>query len=159
MAVDYTFQASVPMYPAIGVPGAYASINPIVSTAIGYTAKTAVNIGGFVWEDANDDRKVNSNGTGAPVGFVCREITNVLPFGTPYANVVPAGQNVSVQKKGDFFVQAAAAVTKGQKVFASLTDGSVSAAAAGATVEGSVETDFYFVTTAEAGEISVISNW
>lgn len=159
MAVDYTFQTSVPMYPAIGVPGAYASINPIVSTALGYIAKTAVTIGGFVWEDATDDRRVNSNGTGAPLGFACREITNVLPAGTPYANVVPAGQNVSVQKKGDFFVQCADAVTKGQKVFATLATGAVKPGAAGATVSGAVETDFYFVTTAEAGEISVISNW
>jgi hypothetical protein len=93
------------------------------------------------------------------LGFVVREVAYVLDTDADAINYVPAGGNVSVQKKGDFFVQAAAAVTKGQKVFASLTTGAVSGGTAGATVEGAVETDFYFVTSAGAGEISVISNW
>ena len=153
------FQNKVNLVPAVGLPGAYAAVNPIVSTAKGYIAKVNVPVGGFCWEDATDAGQVNPSGEGAPLGFVVREVA--YPMGTEVdaINYVPAGGNVSVQKKGDFFVQAEAAVTKGQKVFASLTSGAVSGGAAGATVEGAVETDFYFVTTAEANEISVISNW
>jgi hypothetical protein len=153
------FQSKVELVPAIGLPGAYAAVNPIVSTAKGYIAKVNVPVGGFCWEDSTVEGQVNPSGTGAPLGFVVREVAYVLDTDADAINYVPAGGNVSVQKKGDFFVQAAAAVTKGQKVFASLTTGAVSGAAAGATVEGAVETDFYFVTSADAGEISVISNW
>ena len=32
------FQKTVNTYPGIGIPGAYAAINPIVSTAKGYVA-------------------------------------------------------------------------------------------------------------------------
>ena len=152
------FQSKVELVPAIGLPGAYAAVNPIVSTAKGYIAKVNVPIGGFCWEDSTVEGQVNPSGSGAPLGFVVREVAYTM-CGTDAINYVPAGGNVSVQKKGDFFVQAAAAVTKGQKVFASLTTGAVSGGTAGATVEGSIETDFYFVTSAGAGEISVISNW
>ena len=152
------FQNKVNLVPAIGLPGAYAAVNPIVSTAKGYIAKVNVPVGGFCWEDSTVEGQVNPSGSGAPLGFVVREVAYTM-CNTDAINYVPAGGNVSVQKKGDFFVQAAAAVTKGQKVFASLTTGAVSGAAAGATVEGSIETDFYFVTSAGAGEISVISNW
>ena len=152
------FQNVVNLAPAIGLPGAYAAVNPIVSTAKGYIAKVDVPVGGFCWEDTTDAGQVNPSGTGAPLGFVVREVAYTM-CNTDAINYVPAGGNVSVQKKGDFFVQAAAAVTKGQKVFADLATGAVKAGAAGATVEGAVETDFYFVTTAEANEISVISNW
>jgi len=152
------FQNKVNLVPAIGLPGAYAAVNPIVSTAKGYIAKVNVPVGGFCWEDATDAGQVNPSGTGAPLGFVVREVAYTM-CNTDAINFVPAGGNVSVQKKGDFFVQAAVAVTKGQKVFADTTTGAVKAGAAGATVSGAVETDFYFVTTAEANEISVISNW
>ena len=152
------FQNKVNLVPAIGLPGAYAAVNPIVSTAKGYIAKVNVPVGGFCWEDSTVEGQVNPSGNGAPLGFVVREVAYTM-CNTDAINYVPAGGNVSVQKKGDFFVQAAAAVTKGQKVFASLTTGAVSGGTAGATVEGSIETDFYFVTSAGAGEISVISNW
>ena len=153
------FQNKVNLVPAVGLPGAYAAVNPIVSTAKGYIAKVNVPVGGFCWEDATDAGQVNPSGTGAPLGFVVREVAYVLDTDADAINFVPSGGNVSVQKKGDFFVQAAVAVTKGQKVFADTTTGAVKAGAAGGTVSGAVETDFYFVTTAEANEISVISNW
>ena len=152
------FQNKVNLVPAVGLPGAYAAVNPIVSTAKGYIAKVNVPVGGFCWEDATDAGQVNPSGSGAPLGFVVREVAYVLDTDADAINYVPAGGNVSVQKKGDFFVQAAVAVTKGQKVFADTTTGAIKAGAAGGTVSGAVETDFYFVTTAEANEISIISN-
>lgn len=55
------FQKTVNTYPGIGIPGAYAAINPIVSTAKGYVASAACNIGGFVWA-ANKEGCVKPTG-------------------------------------------------------------------------------------------------
>jgi outer membrane lipoprotein SlyB len=75
-----------------------------------------------------------------------------------YTNEVPVGATVTVAVEGDFLVQPAASVTKGQKVFASLTTGAVSGGAAGANVSGSIETNWVFDTSADAGEIAIITN-
>lgn len=159
MAIDNTFQNAVKSDIAIGLPGAYAAVNPIVSTAVGYIAKVDVPVGGFCWEDAENEGMVNPSGSGVPLGFVVREVCYPLKLGKVASNVVPKGFTVSVQKKGDFYVQPAEAVTKGQKVFADTTTGEVKAGEAGGSVSGAVETDFYFVTAADAGEIAIISNW
>ena len=158
MAADNTFQTSVRLYPAIGIPGGYAAINPIVSTPVGYTVKTAVTCGAFCWEDSEVAGQVVPSGSGLPLGLVVRNITAVLPAGTVAANVMPAGSNVNIAVEGDFFVQPAASVTKGQKVFANTTTGLVSGASAGSVVAGSVETNWEFATSAGAGEIAIITN-
>lgn len=151
------FQKTVALYPGIGVPGAFASINPIVSAPMGYIAGANVPIGGFCWEDPDNEGQVLPSGSGMPLGFVCRE--QVYPyFGADAIDYVPKGENVSVQLEGDFYVKTAGAVTKGQKVFANLTTGALSGASAGATVSGSIETNWYFVTSAGAGGTSKISN-
>lgn len=152
------FQKTVALYPAIGVPGAFASINPIVSAPMGYIAGANVPIGGFCWEDPDNEGQVLASGEGAPLGFVCREM--VYPYcGTDAIDYVPKGENVSVQKRGDFYVKPTANVTKGQKVFASLSNGTVKGASAGASVDGYIETDYEFVTSASANGTAKISNW
>ena len=152
------FQKTVALYPGIGVPGAFASINPIVSAPMGYIAGANVPIGGFCWEDPDNEGQVLASGEGAPLGFVCREM--VYPYcGTDAIDYVPKGENVSVQKRGDFYVKPTANVTKGQKVFASLSNGTVKGASAGASVDGYIETDYEFVTSASANGTAKISNW
>lgn len=158
MAIDHTFQTSVRLYPAIGIPGGYAAVNPIVSTPVGYLVKTAVTCGAFCWEDTTDAGQVVPSGSGMPLGLVVRNITSVNGAGVVANNTMVAGTNANVAVEGDFFVQPAAEVTKGQKVFANLTTGAVSGAAAGATVSGSIETNWAFATSAEAGEIAIITN-
>ena len=132
------FQKTVNTYPGIGIPGAYAAINPIVSTAKGYVASAACNIGGFVWADADTDKEgyVKQYGTGRPLGFAVREITNPLGIDVEASNTVPVGYPVSVEVKGDFFAVTTTAATVGQKVFAVLADGTVKTEAAQETVEG-----------------------
>lgn len=150
------FQNNVYVKQATGIPGAYATINPTVSTPLGYIAKVAVPVGGFCWEDSTDAGLVNPSGEGAPLGFVVRNFSYSVTGDT---NSIPAHGNVNVAVEGDFFVQPKSSVTKGQKVFASLTDGSVSGGSAGATVSGSIETNWVFVTSAEEGDIAIISNY
>lgn len=161
------FQGQVNILPAIGVPGQHMSTNPLVSTQKGYCAADTVTIGGFVWaatvnnNDAND-AFVKSTGTGAPLGFAVREITNPLGYNKSASNTVPKGFPVSVAVKGDFAVVTGTAATVGQSVFAVLADGSIKTGTAGDTVEDAVETDYKVVNInggGAVGDIIVISNW
>lgn len=161
------FQKQVNILPAIGVPGQHMSTNPLVSTQKGYCAADTVTIGGFVWavtvaeNDAND-AFVKSTGTGAPLGFAVREITNPLGYNESASNTVPKGFPVSVAVKGDFAVITATTATVGQSVFAVLADGTIKTGAADSTVEDAVKTDYKVVNInggGAAGDIIVISNW
>lgn len=161
------FQGQVNILPAIGVPGQHMSTNPLVSTQKGYCAADTVTIGGFVWAatvDENDanDAFVKSKGTGAPLGFAVREITNPLGYNESASNTVSKGFPVSVAVKGDFAVITATTATVGQSVFAVLEDGTIKTGAAGSTLEDAVETDYKVVNInggGAAGDIIVISNW
>lgn len=161
------FQGQVNILPAIGVPGQHMSTNPLVSTQKGYCAADTVTIGGFVWavtENENDanDAFVKSTGTGAPLGFAVREITNPLGYNKSASNTVPKGFPVSVAVKGDFAVITGTAATVGQSVFAVLADGSIKTDKAGGTVEDAIETDYKVVNInggGAVGDIIVISNW
>jgi hypothetical protein len=169
------FQGQVNILPAIGVPGQHMSTNPLVSTQKGYCAADTVTIGGFVWattvnnNDAfvkstvnNNDAFVKSTGTGAPLGFAVREITNPLGYNESASNTVPKGFPVSVAVKGDFAVITGTAATVGQSVFAVLADGTIKTDTAGVTVEDAVETDYKVVNInggGAVGDIIVISNW
>ena len=69
---------------------------------------------------------MKSTGTGKPLGFVARNIIYpIYGIEAENNNIVPAGYNVNVMVEGDFYVEVAAKVTKGQKVFAVLADGTV----------------------------------
>lgn len=152
-------QKNVNTYPGIGIPGAYAAINPIVSTAKGYVASVACNIGGFVWADPNKKGCVKPTGTGHPLGFAVREITNPLGIDVEASNTVPVGYPVSVEVKGDFFAVTTTAATVGQKVFAVLADGTIKTETAQKSVEGAVETDFEVIQDGAANDVIIISNW
>lgn len=163
------FQGQVNILPAIGVPGQHMSTNPLVSTQKGYCAADTVTIGGFVWaatadENAADENAavVKSTGTGAPLGFAVREITNPLGYNKSASNTVPTGFPVSVAVKGDFAVITGTAATVGQSVFAVLANGSIKTGQKGDTVDGAVETDYKVVNInggGAVGDIIVISNW
>lgn len=157
------FQGQVNILPAIGVPGQHMSTNPLVSTQKGYCAADTVTIGGFVWESPDEnDAFVKSTGTGAPLGFAVREITNPLGYNQSASNTVPKGFPVSVAVKGDFAVITGTEATVGQSVFAVLADGSIKTGEKGTTVDDAVETDYKVVNInggGTAGDIIVISNW
>lgn len=153
------FQKNVNTYPGIGIPGTYAAINPIVSTAKGYIARADCKIGGFVWAADDKEGCVKPTGTDRPLGFAVREITNPLGINKEASNVVPAGYPVSVEVKGDFFAVTTTAATVGQKVYAVLADGTIKTQNAGLPVEGAVETDFEVIQAGAANDVIIISNW
>lgn len=150
---------TVNTYPGIGIPGAYAAINPIVSTAKGYVASAACNIGGFVWADIEKKGCVKPTGTGSPLGFAVREITNPLGINVKASNTVPVGYPVSVEVKGDFFAVTTTDAIVGQKVFAVLKDGTIKTETAKKIVEDAVETDFEVIQAGAANDVIIISNW
>lgn len=156
-----TFQKQVETSLAVGIPGAYAAVNAVISTAIGYLAEGVVMIGSFVWP-GNNEGTVSNKGTAGvkPLGFVVLERSYpIVTAGAEAQNYVPDSMNVPVQAKGDFFAVADTAAVVGQKVFASITEGSLVTDDEGATVSGYVETDYQVVTAADAGNPFVISNW
>lgn len=158
------FQGQVNILPAIGVPGQHMSTNPLVSTQKGYCAADTVTIGGFVWATTvnKNDALVKSTGTGAPLGFAVREITNPLGYNKSASDTVPKGFPVSVAVKGDFAVVTSTVATVGQSVFAVLKDGTIKTDTAGAKVDGAVETTYKVVNInggGAEGDIIVISNW
>lgn len=158
------FQGQVNILPAIGVPGQHMSTNPLVSTQKGYCAADTVTIGGFVWAATvdNNDAFVESKGSGAPLGFAVREITNPLGYNKSASNTVPKGFPVSVAVQGDFAVITRTAATVGQRVYAVLADGSIKTGATGEVVADAIETDYKVVNInggGAVGDIIVISNW
>lgn len=146
------FQTQVNIAPGAGIPGAYASVNPIVSTPLGRLASVNCPIGGFVWDDSANEGCVKPAGSGAPLGFVVHNKAYTYDL-TNIGNFVPAGDSVNVQVEGDFYVTAPAAVTKGGTVYALTASGAISA-----TATNAVDTGFKFATSATAaGEIVIIS--
>jgi hypothetical protein len=154
------FQTQVNAQPAIGLAGDFASANPravALSTAGFLVANGPVTVGNFAWSTGGE---VSSSGTGPVTGFVHREQQALITTYLAEASLqIPSGFPVTLHVAGDFLAKNAGSsvVTVGLKAFASLTDGSVSFAAAGATVAGSVETKWIAMTSAGVGELVKIS--
>lgn len=162
------FQKSVELYPAGGIPGQAAGLNPrAMLLPVPVAGTGGVTVGTAVWPDATNPGVVVNAATGsgdpavypAPLGLVLRDMSGAIPCTDEATMTIPEGQAVPVLVRGDMLVTFAAAVTAGQKVFASVTDGTLSTGAAGATVAGSVETDWIVRDAGAAGEIVHISSW
>lgn len=161
------FQNQVYQEPAIGVPGDFASNNPYATVLAGEGALVAgtggVTVAAFAWVQSDGSTVLNtpvSGSTAAPDGFVHRELQALIADIYDEATmVIPAGYMVSVFAAGDFYALSSTAATRGQKVFASTADGSISTGAAGGTVTDAVETKFYVAAGGSAGDTIKISTW
>lgn len=156
------FQTTMNVNPAPAVEGDFASANPRASVLAGPGALVAgsagVTIGRFAWADANG--LVLNSGTGTPSGFVHREQQGVITEWLGRSTMlVPKGLPITLHNAGDFWVRTATAATIGQKIFASITDGTVQTGAAGATIAGFVETKWFAQSVAAAGELVKMSIW
>jgi hypothetical protein len=157
------FQQSVNLQPAPAVAGDFASANPRASMLAGPGALVAgaagVTVGVFAWASAAG-LVGNVQVAGLGYGFVHREQQALITaFLGETSNLVPAGFPITLHKAGDFWGKFAAPAAVGQKVFASITDGTLSAAAAGAVVAGSIETPWFVSSAAAAGELAKISTY
>ncbi len=155
------FQTSVNLTQAPAVAGDFASANPrhsVLSVPGGFVAGAAgLTIGLFAWADSATGTVLLNSGTGAPTGFVHRDLQALITtYLAEYGMTIPAGFGVGeLFNGGDFWVKdaGASAVTIGMKAFANNTNGTISFAAAGATVSGSTETKWYAQTAGAAGEL------
>lgn len=155
------FQTQINQYPAPGIEGAFASNNPYASYSAGegalITGDAGLTIARFAWVV---DGVAKNSGTGAPAGFVPRDgQASIVEWLGAASNVVQPGRECTLLVAGEFWARTTTAAVVGQKVFASLTTGEISAGAAGAKVDGFVETTFSVQRNAAAGELIVISSW
>lgn len=154
------FQAAVYIDPNPAVEGDFASANPRASVLAGpgqlVAGDNGLTVGRFAWVDANG--KASNAGSGAPAGFVHREQQGLITIFLAEATMlVPKGLPVVLHNLGDFWAKTKTVATKSQKVFASLTDGTISTDAAGATVAGSIETKWYVASAGGVGDLIKIT--
>ncbi|MBJ9257294.1 hypothetical protein I5495_08110 [Citrobacter amalonaticus] len=158
-----TFQTSVKVYSGVGQEGQPASNTPIIAAAGGPGAFTAGDNGlkmcRFAWRDGTDPKKLNNTGTGKPVGYVMNNANATIDYLQSNSLTIVKGREASPIVGGDFWAKSLTVATVGQKVFAVLADGTLKTGAAGATVTGAIETDWYVASPAAIGDLLVISTW
>ena len=158
------FQKAVTIQPTYAVEGDFASSNPYAtllnSPEDGLSAGTGgAVVGRFGWVN-KINQTVSNAGATAPDGFISRNYNALInTLSDESSMTIPAGRNIALHTKGDFWVKTKTNATVGQKVFASTTTGEISTGAAGATVSGSVETSFYVASAGGANELIKITSW
>ncbi|EKN4811339.1 hypothetical protein FG434_004326 [Yersinia enterocolitica] len=158
-----SFQQNVEIYSGVGQAGQPASTSPIIAAAGGPGAFQAGTNGlimaRFAWRNATNLLRLDNTGTGKPVGFVQNNANATIGYLQSNSMTIPAGREASPVVGGDFWAISATAATVGQKVFAVLADGTLKTDAAGATVSGAIETDWYVASPAAVGDLLIISTW
>lgn len=160
------FQQSVNTYPAGGVTGQRAGLNPVAMLLPVPTAgEGGVTVGNAVWLDPDAPTTVImetaqvASAYPPPVGIVVRDMASTIPCEDEATMQISEGRPVAVAVRGDLLIAAPAAATVGQKIFANYTTGALSLGAAGGSVDSSVETDWVVRSAGQTGDIIHISNW
>jgi hypothetical protein len=138
------FQSTLNIQPAPAIAGDFASAN-VYGSILSGSGKFVAGVAGlteglFCWHDASDDTKLNNYGSGAPAGFLHREMRQQMTtFLAETGGLIQPGFEVSAMRSGDFWIknETGGAVTRGQKIYAETTTGRfIAAAAAGQTIAG-----------------------
>lgn len=149
---------TVAIEPAPAVQGDRVNNGAIFYTCHNFLTASTCNVGEFVWRDTTNPEIAvkNSAASGLPLGIV--ERTHEYTALSVDSLTVPAKENVPIIEKGAVWATADTTVTRGMKAFATLADGSIQFAAAGATVTGAVETGWAAFTAGATGDLVMISN-
>ena len=138
--------------------------NPILAVP-GCRVNGTALVGGFVWNasapsgtqvNSQEQYVTNTAASGKPLGFVYRLQNAALACSSGYTLSIPQGQFCPVAQKGCFYAVSATNATKGNKVYASLTDGSIKTDATGQTISGYVETDWSVALGGTAGDKIIV---
>lgn len=149
-------QSNVKLYPSSAVAGDRASQNPIIYTPLNFIAGVDVTVGSFVWRDSTYDNQAKNSGSGAPLGFVERVLDNYnYTIDSEGSLVVPQYGQLTVARKGDFYIQADATATIGASVYADITTG----AATLTSGDNTVDTGYVVMTAGVSGDLVIISNY
>ena len=154
-----TFQKNVGLKNKVAIQGDRANQNVTVYDAVNFLAgKDGVKVGGFVYRDTSDESKVVMTGASTSVveGFVER-VQNVNGFTFDPASMdIAEGENVTVARKGDFYVEADGAVNVGDTCYTNYETGAITFTSGAKTLD----TGFKAKTSATAsGDMVIISNW
>lgn len=160
------FQDRVGIYRGVGQVGHPASTSPIIAAAGGpgafKTDSAGVTIGTFVFRSAEDPKVVTNVAPAADskaIGFIQNLAQAIIDYGQSASMLIRGGVEISPKVGGDFWVKSSTVATAGQKVFASITNGSIATGAAGETISGYVETDWFVSQGAAVGDLVIISSW
>lgn len=153
----FSYQKDVAQYNKPAMQGDRANQQEVIYTPTNFTAASAVNVGGFVWRDVtNPETQVAAStvGTDKPLGFLER-VQNYDNFNESVEGTleVPAGSEVNVAVKGDFFIAADASVSVGDTVYADPDTGAASFIGTDKTA-----TDFKAFTSGASGDMVIITN-
>lgn len=160
------FQTSVDIYRGSGQVGHPANSGHMIESFSGGPGsfradEDGVTIGSFVFQSATENLVTNVavNATDKPLGFVQNLAQGRIDYGESYSMLIPGGREISPKVRGTFWALSSTVATVGQKVFASIKDGSIATGAAGATVADHVETNYYVTHGAAVGDLIIISTW
>jgi hypothetical protein len=169
------FQRQVNIQPAPGIEGAIASGNPPATYVTGpgglISGANGVLVGrfGYASYQADGSERVDNssylvaNGVDrvSALGFIAnmQQALNTVYLSEAGMSML-AWQSMEMFTRGDFWAKMGSSATRGQKVFASLIDGSIQAAAPGATVaafvgSASFATNVMTVTAVTSGTVKV----
>lgn len=145
--------------------GAFASPNPRASVLAGTGQLRAADpdglaVGRFGWADKSTGRAANERTNARQqLGFVLPVIAGwqrIYPLrGQIY---IRPGLEVTLMAKGDFWARFPAGALSGDRVYASLIDGTVLSGQP-ADPDTAEPTSWYVVTSCAAGQLSIISTW
>jgi len=144
------FQTTVNLQQAAAVEGDFASANPRNSFVSGegnlVAGTNGVTVGRFAWVVAPGI--VSNDGIIRPAGFVARSGQQgsaiIATYLAETSMVIQKGLEVTLHTSGDFWAKNTVGTAAiGSKVFASQTTGAIQTGAAGATIAGFIETDFW----------------
>lgn len=158
--MSFSFQKNVGLYNKPAISGDRANQNPTIYEVTNFLAGSGgVNMGGFAWRSPSypESQVVASASSLIPAdGFVERTL-NINGFTYDPASVtISEGENVTVARKGDFYVEADGAVSIGDTVYADTTDGSVTFTSGASTVDSGFKAK---TAASGAGDMVIISNW
>lgn len=155
-----SFQKTLNRDLPIGIEGDFASTNPYHTVLAGEGALKAgadgVTIGVFAWANATTGLVSNKQVQDGILGFVRRDNTALISQYLAESSMrIPAGFGITLYDGGDFWARFDGGATVGQKVFASIADGSV--VAADTAPADTVDTGFVVASNAEAGFLAKIT--
>lgn len=160
-----SFQNFININPSFAVEGDFA-LNGAKWTTVNteedsfLTGSLGLTIGRFCWIDSNDSRVLNNFGAGEPVGFLHRNQQGLITgFLNGSSLTVQKGFNIGIYAKGAFYARNTEGQSIfGEKVYANLSNGTITTAATGLVIPGYIETDFYVYLDAAINELTIISN-
>ncbi|QNT78272.1 structural cement protein Gp24 [Entomobacter blattae] len=164
-----SLQTHINRYFPMGIEGDFASTNPFFTEGSpldgGLVAASPAGVvaGRFAWIDEEKGTvstslvPSSSGQVASPAGFVGRQghFSALIGGGEGSLQLAP-GSGVTVYTAGDFWLRLAAssiAAVRGGRVYALLATGEAVAGSADSTPEGSVGTEFRFVSSAQPGTL------